>query len=259
MIASFGMYDPPWLQPFNDRLWRAIAARLETAPAQLCRNRSLDDIWTDRSLLLAQTCGYPLTTKLGAAVTLVATPTYRADGCEGAWHRSAIIVRSDDRADRLAALRGRVAAINAQDSNTGMNLLRAAIAPIARAQRFFSSVVTTGAHARSVWAVIGHRADCAAIDAITLALLRDRFPRLDQRIRVLGWTAASPGLPMITAHGQDSDALRKALASVMEDPALAATRNALRLTGMALLDRSAYDVVTRLELEAIDAGYPVLA
>jgi ABC-type phosphate/phosphonate transport system substrate-binding protein len=193
---------------------------------------------------------------------VVATPIYDAPGCDGAWHRSAVIVRHDDPAAELPDLRDRRVAINARDSNTGMNLLRALVAPHARDGRFFAQVVETGAHARSVMAVIAGQADCAAIDAVTLALLRDRYRGLDRRIRVLDWTPASPGLPLITAAGQSErvlTTLRDGLRDVMADPALAAARAALRLRGVAVLDRTDYDRVSGLERQAILAGYPSLA
>jgi ABC-type phosphate/phosphonate transport system substrate-binding protein len=264
MIAALGMYDARWLRHANDTLWQAIAARLRAlglkdVPDRLARDRPLDAIWTAPDLLLAQTCGYPLTARLGEAVMLVATPAYHAPGCEGASHRSALIVRCDDPAPDLAALAGRRAAINARDSNTGMNLLRAAVAPLSHEGRFFGQVIETGAHARSLCAVIAGQADLAAIDAVTLALLRDRYRSIDRRVRVLGWTAATPGLPLICAAGQPVATLRLALDEVMAAPALAATRAALRLDGMTVLDRSAYDIVPALELQARDQGYPELA
>jgi ABC-type phosphate/phosphonate transport system substrate-binding protein len=263
MIASLGMYDPPWLRGANDTLWQAIVARLHgigEVPAYLTRDRPLDAMWTAPDLLLAQTCGYPLMTRLD--VTVVATLIYDAPGCDGGWHRSALIVRDDDRAQTPADLFGRRAAINAHDSNTGMNLLRGTVAPAARNGRFFGDVIETGAHTRSLFAVIAGIADCAAIDAVTLALLRDRYRGIDRRIRVLGWTAATPGLPLITATHQSASviaALRTALAGIMIDPAVARARAALRLTGMTVIDRSTYAVVQEIEQQAITGGYPRLA
>jgi ABC-type phosphate/phosphonate transport system substrate-binding protein len=261
MIASLGMYDARWLHGANDALWQALAAQLDMAgvPTRLTRDRPPDAIWTDPDLLLAQTCGYPLTARLADRVALVATPCYRAKGCEGAWHRSALVVRLADPAETLADLAGRRAAMNARDSNTGMNLLRAAVAPLATGRRFFGSVVETGAHARSVLAVIAGQADIAAVDAVTLALLRDRYPGLNRRLRVLGWTAQSPGLPLITAKPALVAPLRRALSAVLADPALAPVRAALRLDGIALIDRRAYAAVPALEQAARDAGYPELA
>jgi ABC-type phosphate/phosphonate transport system substrate-binding protein len=268
MIASLGMYDPRWLRGANDALWRAIVGRLppnlihSTAgvPAHLTRDRPLEAIWTAPDLLLAQTCGYPLTARLDAVV--VATPIYDAPGCQGAWHRSALIVRQDDPAQVPADLFGRRAAINARDSNTGMNLLRAMIAPASRDGRFFGEVIETGAHSRSLFAVIANQADCATIDAVTFALLRDRYRGIDRRIRVLAWTEATPGLPLITAAHQPASvitALRIALAEVMTDPALARIRAELRMTGMTVIDRSDYAVIPAIERQAIAAGYPQVA
>jgi len=267
MIAALGMYDPRWLNDANDALWAAIARHLRDAgigdvPPVLTRNRALDAIWTAPDLLLAQTCGYPLTTRLDAAVTLVVTPVYQAPGCAGAWHRSALIVRRDDPAQDSAALFGRSAAINARDSNTGMNLLRAQVAPFARCGKFFGRVIETGSHARSVFAVIAGRADVAAIDAVTLALLGDRYRAIDRHLRVLDWTSATPGLPLIASARQPASvvaALRAALAQVITDPALAPTRAALRLGTFAVLERSAYDLIPALERSAVEAGYPDLA
>ena len=55
--------------------------------------------------------------------------------------------RAGDPRRSLEAFRGGVAALNAWDSNSGMNLFRAAIAPLAGGTPFFGAVVATGSHA----------------------------------------------------------------------------------------------------------------
>jgi ABC-type phosphate/phosphonate transport system substrate-binding protein len=130
-VASLGMYDSFWLAPANDALWRAIAAQLRRAgmtdvPAALDRDRPLNTTLRDPDVLLGHTCGYPLMTSLRGRVRVVATPCFDLSGCEGAWHRSLIVVAAGSAARSLEDLRGGVAAINGPDSNTGMNLLRAA-------------------------------------------------------------------------------------------------------------------------------------
>lgn len=260
MIAALGMYDFPWLHAANDALWGAIAARLDRAPPRLTRDRELAAIWSAPDLLLAQTCGYPLTHGIEAQV--VAVPIHDAPGCEGAWHRSALIVRRDDPAQTLSDCFGARAAVNAPDSNTGMNLLRATVAPYAREGRFFGAIVQTGAHRRSLAAVIGRCADIAAIDAVTWALMQDRYRGLAARLRVLDWSEPSPGLPLITAASRTAHelaALRDALTGAIADPALAAARAALRLRGFAMLARADYDRIIAIEAAARRAGYPELA
>ncbi len=136
-VASLGMYDFPWLREATDAFWGLMRDGLREAgvdgvPDELERERPLREIWRDPNLLLAQTCGYPLVTELAGRVRLVATPIYDLPGCDGVLHRSFVVVRADDPARELADLRGRRCAVNGFDSNTGMNLLRAAIAPLAQ-------------------------------------------------------------------------------------------------------------------------------
>jgi ABC-type phosphate/phosphonate transport system substrate-binding protein len=234
----------------NDALWTAIAERLRAsgleAPDQLTRDRPLDDVWLDPSLLVAQTCGYPFVTRLAGRVRLVATPSYDAEGCAGPFHRSAIVVRRDDRATSLADLFGRRCVINSPDSNTGMNLLRAAVAPLARQGRFFGEISVSGAHSASAEAIAAGEADVAGIDAVTWEHLRRFRPALTDRLRVLSWTAASPGLPLISAWTTSQanlKLLRRALFDVAADTTLREARSALRLTGFCLLPRSRYRAI----------------
>jgi ABC-type phosphate/phosphonate transport system substrate-binding protein len=261
------MYDLPELEAANDALWASIAERLvaqgvEAVPERLTRGGALEAIWTDPRLLLAQTCGYPLVASLGERVRVVATPRYSAPGCDGALYRSAIVVRASDPARDVADLRGRRAAVNDLASNSGMNLFRAKIAPLANGPSFFAAVTITGAHAASVEAVAAGEADVAAIDCITWAHLQRRRPRTTTALRVLSWTTATPGLPLIAAATIDAAvvaALRKALADVAVDPALAAVRAALLLDGFETLPGGAYQAILALERDAIAQGYPTLA
>ncbi len=260
-VAALPMYDPPELAQANDALWAAISQRLQArgveAPARLTRDRPLDDLWQDPRLLIAQTCGYPLATRLAGRVRLVATPSYQAEGCSGPFHRSAVIVRRDDRAAGLADLFDRRCVINSPDSNTGMNLLRGAVAPLARHGRFFGAVSVSGAHTASAEAVAAGEADVAAIDAVTWDQLRRFKPRLTDRLRVLTWTAASPGLPLITAKATSwatLRALRRALFDVASDPTLNEVRTTLRLTGFCQLPLSRYAAISRLGQQTKASG-----
>jgi ABC-type phosphate/phosphonate transport system substrate-binding protein len=259
------MYDPPELQAANDILWAAIAGRLRSegveAPRSLTRGVAPGAIWSDPGLLLAQTCGYPLMTTLRGRAQVVATPRYGAPGCEGPFHRSAVVVRQTDPATHLADLRGRRFALNDRASNTGMNLARALIAPITDGEAFFGAVTLTGAHADSAEAVATGLADAAAIDCVTFALLQRLRPAATRRLRVLAWTAPSPGLPLITAMATDAAtraALGRALADAARDPALREARAELQLEGVDALPASAYEAVLDLERAAVARGYPVL-
>jgi ABC-type phosphate/phosphonate transport system substrate-binding protein len=192
----------------------------------------------------------------------VAAPLYSAPGCRGATHCSFFVVPRNSAARRLADLRGGRFAFNSRDSNSGYNLARLAFAPLATEGRFFGEAVETGGHAASLALIADGKADCAAIDCVTHALLARHRPALAAATRILDRSAASPTLPFVTAASADDDtvaALRDALAAVMADPALAATREALLLLGVLPAENSDYGVVLDHEAAAHRRGYDRLA
>ncbi len=264
-VAAFPMYDPPELHEANDTLWASLRQRLEArgvaAPPGLTRMSELEALWSSPDLLIAQTCGYPFATRLRDRVRLVLTPRYRAQGCDGPFHRAAVVVRKGAGALSLPDLKGSRLALNGPDSNTGMNLLRAEIAPIARGQRFFSAVITTGSHAESATVVAEGRADLASLDCVTWALLQRLRPVLAAELTVLAWTPRSPGLPLVTSRLTCHAvfvALQAALSEVIDDPMLASARRELLLEGFEPLAPSHYTGLLHYEQMATDLGYPQL-
>ena len=265
-IASLAMYDAPGLQSANDALWSAIgnrllAAGLDDVPESLDRTRSPEEIWADPNLLLAQTCGYPLATQWRGRLRYVATPHYRAAGCEGASHRSRIVIRRDDLAVALPGLEGRRVAVNAEDSNTGMNLLRTMVAPLATSGRFFGSVVVTGSHHASIRAVASGDADIAAIDCVTFAHLEREDPVSTRRLKTLGWSRPSPCLPLVTSVTRSDGELRilrRAVRQAILDVANAKSVDALLIAGVDVLRQARYDTLKNLAMNATRRGYPEL-
>ncbi len=80
--------------------------------------------------------------------------------------------------------------------------------------------------------------------------------------RILARTAQSPTLPFVTGCAQPpamTRTLRGALADALADPALAASRAALFLTGMAPADAADYGILLDYRDRAVDLGYPLLA
>lgn len=266
-VANLGMYDPPWLHEATDALWAclrdALAARgWRDVPSALDRTRPLGAIWRDPALLVGQTCGYPLMTQLGDAVTVIGAPVYDLPGCEGPRHCSVIVVRGEAPFATLADLRGARAAMNGPDSNSGMNLFRHAIAPLARDGRFFGAVVETGGHLLSMASVRRGETDVAAIDCVTFGLAARHRPELTTGLRILARTASGPALPFITRGGagtDEVDALRAALNAALlaeeTDPRVAG----LGLTRVEPAGPADYQVLLDYEADAIAAGYPALA
>lgn len=259
MIAALPMYDFPWVRAATDRLWAnvrdALRAQGIAAPEGLTRDGKLASLWADDGLLLGQTCGYPYWTTLRRQAEILAAPIYGFAGCEGPNHRSFLIAQRDDPRTELEEFRGDRAALNSYDSNSGMNLFRAAIAPLAGGQPFFADIVETGGHALSVAAVAEGRADVAAIDCVTYALLARGASQLIAATKVIGETPPSPALPFIASRALAPEiraAVRRALRELPPIPELG-------LTGVAFLPETAYGRVAEIEREAAELGYPRLS
>jgi ABC-type phosphate/phosphonate transport system substrate-binding protein len=265
-LAALPMYDFPWTAKANDALWAAIRSRLDEAgveaPKTLTRGPDLDTQWRNPRLVFGQTCGYPYVGRLKDAVALIAAPIYAFPGCEDASHRSFIIRRASDARRALAEFRGAIAGLNAHDSNTGMNLFRAALAPLAGGAPFFRAIVVTGSHEGSVAAVAEGRADLAAIDCVSYALLARGRPALIERVAVVAESPRSPSLPFVaSAHlgAAAIAAVREALLSALADPNLAEARASLGLDGARPGGPADYDRVVEIERAAAAAGYAHLA
>jgi ABC-type phosphate/phosphonate transport system substrate-binding protein len=200
-------------------------------------------------------------TDLRGIVELVATPAYVWPGCAGEVGRSVMVVRADDPADSVRACRGRRFAMNGRDSNSGMNLPRALIAPLAEGKPFFSQVLITGAHLSSLAAVVAGEADLAAIDCVTYGLASHHRPDLVAGSRIIAQTPPTPALPFVMSRSLAPalrDVLRRALVEAIADPALGAATSRLGLAGVAFLADQDYDVVLDFERVAEARGYPEL-
>jgi ABC-type phosphate/phosphonate transport system substrate-binding protein len=255
--ASLPMYDAD--RTAVGQWWHAISLALHaedvvSVPEALEWPDDLHAHWRDPRLLLSQTCGYPLMTTLLHDVQVVGTFHYTAPGCSGLHYRSDLLVRIDD-ADAIEDFRGRTAAVNALDSHSGCNALRGLVAPHARGGRFFGDWIVSGSHRGSIAALRSGTADIAAIDCVSLAGFRRHAPESLAGLRVLGSTAAAPGLPLVTASSTTPaqlKALRKALVAACHDPLWADVREALFIGGFEAVPAATWQVVEDVRRSAID-------
>jgi ABC-type phosphate/phosphonate transport system substrate-binding protein len=240
MIASLGMYDFGPLRPANDRLWALIRDRLRSrgidAPMALTHGEhAYWQAWASPDLILSQTCGYPYRALLHAAVTYVGTPDYGVEGCPPGHYNSVLVARTDDPRKTLAEFDGARFAYNEGLSQSGW------AAPQTHAAKLGLRLIPTlqtGAHALSAQAVAEGQADIAALDAVTFAHLMATDP-LTARLKVVGHTDPTPGLPCITALGRDPgpifDAVGEAIAAL---PTV--DRTTLRLKGFLRIPTADY-------------------
>lgn len=206
------MYDWPEVRPATDAFWAAIRDHLAEcgvqAPAALSRDRTATEVWQDRDLLLAQTCGLPFVSGRCGTARVIARPDYGIEGARDGLYCSALICRRGAGA-RLTGFRGARAAINEYGSQSGCNALADAVGET----DFFGAVTVTGTHRASASMVADGDADLAAIDAVAWALFQAHEPVAAGRLTVLDWTRPMPALPFITgaAHVTLSSPLRDAL------------------------------------------------
>ncbi|HEX7389734.1 MAG TPA: PhnD/SsuA/transferrin family substrate-binding protein, partial [Acidiphilium sp.] len=199
--------------------------------------------------------------ELRDSVRVVATPCYDLPGCDGPLYCSMIVVGADSRAREIPDLRGGRVAINDRNSQSGMNALRAIVAPIAGGAPFFDKIMVSGSHLGSLAMVREGRADVAAIDCVTHGLVAEGNPDLLRGTRVLCRTPLVPGLPLVTSTATSDAVLARliaALESTMTDPDLADIRTSLHLRGIARLGFADYAPILAQRDVAEASGYQVL-
>lgn len=249
------------LQQAWEELLGALLDELDLhVEVELVRSPELPAFWQRPDMLLGQTCGYPYVTLLRERVSLVATPCFDFPGCAGSDYSSVIVTRANSGIASLADARGGVAAVNEAYSNSGMNVLRHAVAPLARDGVFFERIVWSGSHVASLRLVRDGDADIAAIDCVTFGFIQQEDPASLDGLAVLQYSAASPGLPLVAAREAPPELLAR-LRRVLSDPGplLMERMRALHISAFSQASDADYSRITQLEAEARAAGYPLLA
>jgi ABC-type phosphate/phosphonate transport system substrate-binding protein len=241
LIASLPIYDRPESEDAHDALWSLIRTALVrqgiAAPALLNRAIGIMEGWQSPDLLLGQICNLPYRARLRDRVTLVGACDYGLPDCPPGHYFSHFIVRADDPATDPADCAGYRFAYNEALSNSGWGApqLWAATRGFA-----FRNTLATGAHRDSLRAVADGRADIAAIDAVSWRMF-DRWEPAAGRVRIIGRTACTAGMTLITTRGRNPrplfDAATAAIAALPEPH-----RATLGLLGLVALPSTDYDI-----------------
>ncbi len=251
-VAALPMYDFAETREALQGLWSAIASHMDPAaatelPAELSWGGDPEQTWVDPSLVLGQTCGWPLASFLHGRVTVVGAFHHAlGDQPDGPAYRS-VIVAMEDRP--LASFAGTVGAINQWTSLSGCVSLGAAVSEVSEREPFFADVIETGAHVVSLAAVNSGDAAIAAIDAVTFALMSRARPDLVRDLVVVGRGPVVPTLPLITA-ADDPAPLQRAIASALADPTTSAWRDQLFISGFSPMTHEDYGGLSGLARRA---------
>ncbi|RJX81144.1 phosphate/phosphite/phosphonate ABC transporter substrate-binding protein [Pseudomonas sp. LS-2] len=251
-FAELQMYVAPERVREAQEQW--LIRVLERLSATRLDPRTLDlkQLWLSPRLLLAQTCGYPLMTALHGQVQVVGRPLYQLPNASGGNHCSLIVARADDPRQRLEDFRGSHGLLNAQDSNSGMNLFRHTLAPLHEDGRFFAQVSLTGGHRNSLVAIKAGEGDLAAIDSVTFDYLARDHSEEIAGVKVIARTASGPCLPYITRIGADAQAIREVMNQALKDlPDVAAV---LAIAEVWPANEADYQVLLEYERAAMQMG-----
>ena len=265
-VASFPMYDFPEVHWALDALWRAVAGNLRDrgvagVPDELLHTRPLAELWTDPDLFISQCCGLDVVKNYTRHLLPLATPLSVASGRDRHRYRSKIIVHEGSSAACLEDLRGRICAVNGPESHSGMNVLRALIAPLSNGRPFFAEVRESGAHADSIAMVASGSADVAAIDCVTYALLERHRPAAIAGVRVLTHSEYGPAIPYVTRTDtapETVERMREAIVSAFAEPGIEDALDALFLVCVTVLPKGSYYALIDFERDAVRQGYPKL-
>ncbi|MGJ8615822.1 MAG: phosphate/phosphite/phosphonate ABC transporter substrate-binding protein [Sulfitobacter sp.] len=239
MIASLMMYMRPELDAAHARYWDLVrielAARGVAAPVSLSNDADEFEVWNAPDLVLSQTCGMPYRTWLHDRVTLIGTPDFGVPDCPPGYYNSAIVVRADDTRATLPAFKDARFTYNQTFSQSGYAAAYALTKPLGF---WFENRLQSHGHLNSARAVAEGRADIAALDAVSWRLIAKYEPFAGD-LRVLEWTAPTPGLPYIAAASADKSATFEAVSAAiaaLDD----ADRDALGIRELVAIPKVAY-------------------
>lgn len=245
-MISLPMYDVD--HPATLALTEELARRLQLRGFSKEQTRvvwpdGLAAHWQADSLLLSQTCGYPLVTLLDTVRT-VGCFHYTAAGCQDYRYRSLFVVRDADRQRQVADFSGQRLVCNSADSQSGYNVwVRRLAEQQSSVNEFFSEVHFSGGHRQSLWALQQQSADITAVDCVSLALFARYHPQWLEGLVVIDQSPLTPGLPLIAAASVSDNQLqllRQTLAELVADPLSQRLCAPLLIGGFSEISREAY-------------------
>lgn len=233
------MYAWPAMADACNRYWRLIRDQLRqegvAAPDALSHYEDESSPWLRDDLLLGQACGMPYRHHLHDKVHLVGTPDYGVPDCPPGYYRSVFVTRRTDSAADVSAFADSRFVCNHRGSQSGC----AAPLVFAADNGFtFSQLYESGSHRSSAEMIAEGAADITCIDAVSWRFMI-RHDDFASELHIVAETAATPGLPYITASGNDPEllfgAVKTAIRELAEDD-----RQALGLRSILHVPREDY-------------------
>ncbi len=214
---------PPVPGGIRDAVGRLVAPDPASLPPD---ELDLSVVWRHPALLFGETCWGPLQHGLGDFVHVVEQNSYEGlTGGQGIFYRSALLVARGNynacdasptsHVNIVQAMTGRHFMFNDHVSQSGYLSVVRDLQRQGASLEVCSGTTMTGSHLASMMHIVNGSADIAAIDCRTWAMLRRADPIAADRLRVIGWTTPSIGLPFVCSRHIRS-ALRRTVAKVAQ-------------------------------------------
>lgn len=232
--AALPMYDLPEMREETTGYWAQILLGLKSRGAEPLvdfyhpkTDDETDALLRHPRLLLSQTCWGPISCGVAPELHILAQPDFSPfAGGIGPLYRSAIIAtgrgpnltppKTGDANLPVEAMIGKRLAFNDRVSLSGyLGVTADMTAATGSRKAFYSQALHSGGHRHSVQMVADGIADIAAIDCKTWDLVQ-RFDDAAKNVRVIGWTQARKGLPLVCSPTLD-DALKSILTDTLLD------------------------------------------
>lgn len=206
MIASLPWYEVPNTELLYDELWNYLRVNLyqegfkyET-PLNLERNKSLDYILAEPSLLVSQTCGFDIAEQLPNPLRVIGTFSYNS---KSGTYSSYIVVHENSRFYKLSDLVDKSFVANDPRSFSGYHAMAYILKK--KPTEFFRHIFWSGSHLDSLRFIQSYTADVAAIDRNTFELLRKFSPQNLAHIRIIAESDRVPAPPLVTSVNWNED------------------------------------------------------
>lgn len=245
-------------QAVGDYLGRALS--VEPHVMQSTYSPLEDPSMLQDELDVAFICGLPfvqLNHAMPEQLKISVAPVMQARRYQGCpVYYSDVIVNAESDLMTFDALAGATLCCNDRGSNSGYNLLRQRLIQTRHPCRFFSSVIQSGSHQRSIKLVIDGLADCSAIDSTVLEQELHNSPELATRLRVIESIGPCPIPPVVVARHLGTTFIeRLQLALLQPDTELRSAMNRGQIGHFVPVQLEDYNSVSMLYNAAIKAGY----
>lgn len=258
-----------YLAPNMFWFYQAIAAYLErrfTVETQMIAaefDPLEDPLLLQDQLDLAFICGLPFIRyhhRHPQQLQAIAAPVMQAARYH---HRpiyfSDLIVNTDRDITSFSDLAGKIFCYNDLGSNSGYNLVRHKLRQDGYPTNFFSKVLPSGSHQRSMRWVAAGLADCAAIDSTVLEQELHHFPELGAQLRVIESLGPCPIPPIVAAQHLGPDLLAELQAALCQpDTVLQSAMAQARIQHYVPVKPEDYAAIALGYEAALNAGYDVI-